>query len=71
MTREEMENVGNRTYNKYLVYYINTKNLRGYPDMIPVFALNKEDAKDKVLKFLKLIKGIKYENIIITKVEEQ
>lgn len=69
MTREEMENVGNRTYNKYLVYYINLKNLRGYPDMIPVSALNKEDAKDKVLKFLKSTK--KVQDIVITVVEEE
>lgn len=64
-----MENVGNRIYNKYMVYYINTKKLRGYPDMCPVFALNKEDAKDKVLKFLKSTR--KVEDIIITKAEDQ
>lgn len=69
MTREEKENVGNRTYNKYLVYYINIKNLCGYDEMIPVSALNKEDAKDKVLKFLNSTRKI--QDIVITKVEEE
>lgn len=65
----EEDNVGNRTCNKYMVYYKNIKNLRGYPDMIPVSALNKKDAKDKVLKFLKSTR--KVEDIIIIKVEEE
>jgi len=37
--------------------------------MIPVSALNKEDAKDKVLKFLKSTK--KDQDIVIIKIEEE
>jgi hypothetical protein len=69
MSNKQRELIENRIYNKYRVYYINIKNLRGYDEMIPVSAENTEDAKDKVLKFLKSTQ--KVQDIVITKVEEE
>lgn len=69
MSNKQRELIENRIYNKYRVYYINIKNLRGYDEMIPVSAENTEDAKYKVLNFLKSTR--KVQDIVITKVEEE